>query len=180
MKKKNYNVWLREQLKLTKTRVRKWEDWDPQKTYQAFYDSRQVTIPTPVCDWSFLVALHEIGHISTGPRLFSHLSEYNAEQWAINRASKSYNVVSEDYNNDAKNYVQNHLLTDLIYYGYDINKIKPYVLEWLGLSQDQLIRTITQMLKESKDSTNLNKETNKVLQCHKKNLQSKYSSNLTV
>ena len=173
--KNKYSSYVREQLKITKTQVRRWKDWNPDDVYQAFYEARQVIIPKPVCDWSFLVALHEIGHISTGPRLYSHLAEYNAEQWALKRASSVYDVVCPAYEEDAKIYVTNHLLTDVVCFGYSIHKIKPYVLKWLGITSTKLLNLIsTKVLEECIHSINLHKETIKALKCHEKSIQSPF------
>lgn len=134
-----YTKWIKEQLKITNTKVKRWVDWDPESNvYEAFYDQRKVTIPRPVDDWSFLVALHEIGHISTGDRMRAYLSEYNAECWAIRRAKESYNVICDEYVEDAKNYVRNHLISDLLYTDLQLEKVKPYVLAWLGETSDSM------------------------------------------
>jgi hypothetical protein len=140
---------LKEQLKLTNTKVRKWTTWNPNdSSYEAFYDSRQVIVPVPVCEWSFLVGLHEIGHISTGPRLFAYLSEYNAEQWAIKRAKSAYGIVHEEYVKDAKNYVYNHLLGDLMYSCLELKKVKPHVLEWLETTPKDIIESIKKIIND--------------------------------
>lgn len=107
-------------------------DWKPDNLYEAFPDSRRVVIPIPECDWSFLVALHEIGHVSTGERTHTYLSEYNAERWAIARAKESYGIYSQDYVDDAKEYVKLHLINNLMYSRLKIDKVKAYVLDWLG------------------------------------------------
>jgi hypothetical protein len=170
-----YKKWVKEQLTITKTRVRKWEVWNPSETYEAFYETRQVIIPDPICDWSFLVALHEIGHISTGPRLYSHLAEYNAERWAIKRAHSSYGIHSPEYLEDARTYVTNHLLTDIVCFGYDINKVKPYILDWLDLSLARLIALVSEKIEvEDVYMVNLNKLTTKTIQCHERTIQNKY------
>jgi hypothetical protein len=134
-----YSKWIKEQLEITNTRVRKWVDWNPDSTvYEAFFESRSVIIPRPTDSWSFLIGLHEIGHISTGERLFSYLAEYNAEKWAIQRAKKIYNIENIDYIEDAKNYVRTHLLDNLAFSSLTINKVKPYVLEWLNETSETI------------------------------------------
>jgi hypothetical protein len=134
-----YYGWVREQLAITKVKVRKWVEWNPESDqYEAFYDNRSVVIPIPVDEWSFLVCLHEIGHLSSGDRIYSYLREYNAEQWAINRAKQAYNIENLDYELDAKWYVTSHLLQDLFYSELTFEKIKPHVLSWLGHDKDSL------------------------------------------
>ena len=134
-----YEKFVKEQLKLTKTKVHRWIEWDPEcDRYEAFVAARRVVIPKPVCDWSFLVALHEIGHVSTGERLHSYLQEYNAERWAIRRAKQAYGIVCPDYEIDAKTYVKKHLIENLIFSELSLQSVKPYVLEWLGESQDSI------------------------------------------
>jgi hypothetical protein len=135
-----YLGWVREQLCTTKSSVRRWVDWNPDLDhYEAFYHTRQVTIPVPECEWSFLVCLHEIGHLSTGDRSHSYLSEYNAEQWAIKRAYERYGVHCPSYIEDAKRYVHSHILQNVLYYGLQVEKIKPYVLDWVGITAEQVL-----------------------------------------
>jgi hypothetical protein len=134
-----YYGWIREQLTLTKVKVRRWVEWDPESDqYEAFYDNRSVVIPIPIDEWSFLVGLHEIGHLSSGDRIYSYLREYNAEQWAMKRAKRLYNIENLDYELDAKWYVTSHLLQDLFYSELTFEKIKPHVLNWLGHDKDSL------------------------------------------
>lgn len=129
---KPYYKWFRNELNLTNCKVAKWLVWDPDNgDYFADIDSRRVTVPIPVCDWSFLVALHELGHVSTGFRLRHYLMEYNAERWAIKRAKESYGVYSEEYVQEAKSYVKWHLDCELKHTELTIDKVKPYVLEWI-------------------------------------------------
>lgn len=134
-----YLPWVREQLYITNTSVRKWADWDPESdVYEAHFENRSVVIPIPVCDWSFLVALHEIGHISTGDRLHSYLREYNTERWAIKRAKDAYGITNADYVMDARAYVKMHLIQDLQCTSLKLNKVKPYVLDWIGETVETL------------------------------------------
>lgn len=138
-----YLHWVREQLEVTKTRVRRWIDWDPDlDQYEAFYHSRQVSIPVPECDWSFLVCLHEIGHISTGERCHSYLAEYNAERWAIKRGYDWYGVYNNDYVQDAKRYVQFHLIQDIVHYDLGVERVKPCVLDWIGITAEQVLERV--------------------------------------
>ena len=145
---KPYLGWIREQLKITNTRVRKWVEWDEKSDiYEAFFETRSVVIPIPVCKWSFLVALHEIGHISTGDRIYSYVREYNAEQWAIKRAL-TYGVVCDDYIIDAKSYVRDHLLQDIVYTELNPNKVSKHIMDWVGEDVGSLV-----MLKEKYKKT---------------------------
>lgn len=153
-----YTNWIKEQLKITNVKVKKWVEWNPDSNvYEAFYEQRKVIIPRPVDDWSFLVALHEIGHISTGDRVRAYLSEYNAEKWAIRRAKESYNVQCLDYEEDAKNYVRNHLISDLLFTDLQLNKVKPYVLAWLGETTESLGIIVTKTAISRKISDYLKK-----------------------
>lgn len=141
---KPYKAWLQAQLKLTKVKVHRWLPWCPEgdQGYQAFISTRRVNIPIPECDWSFLVGLHEIGHVSTGERLYSHLMEYNAERWAIKRAKQSYGIECPEYVVDAKEYVKFHLLQDIACTDFSIDKVKPYVLDWLELDKNMLLEEL--------------------------------------
>ena len=113
--------------------MRKWLPWDETELgYEAFIDRRQVTLPIPTCSWSFMVCLHEIGHVSVGDRVYGHLAEYAAEQWAIKRAAESYGIVDLDYIKDAKQYVWMHIISDVFHRNLQVSKIKPYVLKWVG------------------------------------------------
>lgn len=135
-----YVQWIKEQLNQVNCKVHKWVEWDINHgEFEAFIDSRRVVIPTPVDDWSFLVALHEIGHVSTGHRLYSYLMEYNAEKWAITRAKDSYGIVCKEYEEDAKNYVRSILIGELMFSGLQPDKVKSYVLEWLGETKESII-----------------------------------------
>jgi len=149
MIKKPYDKWLREQLAVTKTKVHKWCLWDIDDTnsYVAYIDTRRVSIPTPECDWSFLVCLHEIGHVSTGYRLYSYLMEYNAERWAIKRAKDVYNVYDESYIKDDKGYVKTHLIENLLFSELKPEKVKPYVYDWLGETPRSIAREIIKLHK---------------------------------
>jgi hypothetical protein len=147
MSRNHYREWLKSELKITNTKVRKWLKWIPEgdNGYQAFIESRQVNIPIPECEWSFMVGLHEIGHVSTGYRVHSYLMEYNAEQWAIKRAKQTYNIESAEYIQDAKDYVKDHLLENLLFSDLKIDKVKPYVLEWIGETKLSMSQQIIQM-----------------------------------
>ena len=144
-----YLDWTREQLAITKTKVHKWKVWDSgDGDYEAFIESRRVVIPHPIDDWSFLVTLHEMGHVSTGDRLYSYLMEYNAEKWAIRRAKESYGVVCPEYEEDARSYVKKHLIENLVFSELSIEKVKPYVLEWLNETRSSIAKEIIKMNKQ--------------------------------
>lgn len=152
MGRNQYREWVKDELKITNTKVRKWLKWIPEgdNGYQAFIDSRRVSIPNPECEWSFMVALHEIGHVSTGYRMHSYLMEYNAERWAIKRAKQTYNIECADYIQDAKEYVRDHLLENLLFSDLEIHKVKPYVLEWIGETKLSISQEILQMHNEGR------------------------------
>lgn len=125
-----YLKWVRTELALSRITVRKWLEWGDfdDQLFEAFHETRQVILPIPVCDWSFLVCLHEIGHINVRERRYNYLEEYRAEKWAIARGLK-YGVYSSAYVSDAKRYVLNHVVTDLAQ--SSTVKIKPEVLSWV-------------------------------------------------
>lgn len=142
---KNYSQWIKDQLHTVKCKVHQWKEWNEEGSYEAFIDTRRVIIPVPVDDWSFLVALHEIGHVSTGHRLYSYLMEYNAEQWAIKRAKDCYNIVCPEYEEDAKNYVRSKLLGELKYSELSIHQVKSYVLDWLGETKESILQLVDEV-----------------------------------
>jgi hypothetical protein len=148
--KKEYKNFIKAELKITNVKVKKWLKWHPDgdQGYEAFIEARRVCLPIPECEWSFLVGLHEIGHVSTGERLYSYLMEYNAEKWAIRRAKESYGIICPDYEEDAKNYVKDHLIENLVFSDLRLKKVKPYVLDWIGETQSSLTKIIQKKLKD--------------------------------
>lgn len=143
----HYQKLLREQLKLVNVKVKRWVDWDPDSDiYEAFFEERTVIIPKPIDDWSFLVGLHEIGHISTGDRVYSYLCEYNAEIWALRRAKESYGITCPEYEQDARNYVKKHLIENLIFRHLKVEKVSLKVMDWLGVTKEDLIIEVTALL----------------------------------
>ena len=88
-----------------------------------------------------------MGHVSTGDRLYSYLMEYNAEKWAIRRAKESYGVVCPEYEEDARSYVKKHLIENLVFSELSIEKVKPYVLEWLNETRSSIAKEIIKMNK---------------------------------
>lgn len=142
-----YRKLIKDQLNIVNARVKRWVDWDPDSDiYEAFWEDRKVIIPKPVDNWSFLVALHELGHISTGDRYWSYLCEYNAERWAIRRANEAYGITCQEYEEDAKLYVKKHLIENLIFRHLRVEKIKPYVLEWIGETEESLTFEVMALL----------------------------------
>lgn len=142
--KEQYTQWIKEQLKIVNCKVHEWMEWNEKSVYEAYIDSRRVKIPRPINDWSFLVALHEIGHISTGHRLYSYLMEYNAEKWALRRAKEAYSIVCAEYEEDAKNYVRNKLICDLAYSNLTVDKVSPDVLDWLGETKQSILELVSE------------------------------------
>ena len=135
-----YLDWTREQLAITKTKVHKWKVWDSgDGDYEAFIESRRVVIPHPIDDWSFLVTLHEMGHVSTGDRLYSYLMEYNAEKWAIRRAKESYGVVCPEYEEDARSYVKKHLIENLVFSELSIETSSSIAKEIIKMNKQGLL-----------------------------------------
>ena len=143
VKSKPYLNWFRNELNTVNCKVAKWIDWDPDSSeYFANIEMRKVTVPIPECEWSFLVALHELGHVSTGYRLYSYLTEFNAELWAVKRAKDLYSIDNEDYIEDAKRYVKRHLVEDLLFSDLLLQDVKPYVLKWLDETPTSIAQTI--------------------------------------
>ena len=73
-----------------------------------------------------------------GERVFSYLDEYVAEQWAIKRAKQAYGIVDLDYEKDARRYVWMHIIQNRLFYNLQTNKIKPYVLDWIEATPQQV------------------------------------------
>jgi hypothetical protein len=81
-----------------------------------------------------LIALHEVGHIVKGERLYAYLAEYQAEKWAISTAATKYGIVSKKYEKSARDYVYQHLLEDVVFRQLPLSKIKKTVLKWIGVT----------------------------------------------
>jgi hypothetical protein len=97
---------------------------DPNKrcvTYWADFHNHAVCIPVPVDDYSFYLAMHEIGHIVKGDGYWSHKIEYTAEQWAL-----------------AKRYVRYHIYNDVAFHGYPTKNISNRILKWLNLTPSKI------------------------------------------
>ncbi len=133
-----YKRWVTEQLDKHGIKVHRWCKFDWDETYYAYFDSRRVKIPIPECTTSLLIALHEIGHIVRGDRMYTYLSEYHAEQWAINTAKSAYNIQSKKYEQSAKIYVYNHLLDDVAYRHLNPNRVRAAILKWIGVTVNKL------------------------------------------
>ena len=139
-----YLGWVREQLNTVGCKVVKWKPWSRDDSYFAYFSERRVILPVPECEYSFLVCLHEIGHVSSGDRSHTYLHEYNAERWCISRA-KQYGIESKRYNAGAKRYVRMHIYQNVVRDQLDIAKIKPYVLKWIGTSHAAIQRATKSM-----------------------------------
>lgn len=106
-------------------------------TYFANIESNSVCIPVPVDDYSFYLAMHEIGHIVKGEGYWSHKMEYYAEQWALAKCIK-YGYYSEKFEAEAKEYVLCHMCNDVLLYGYDAEKVSKRMLEWVKMTPKKL------------------------------------------
>lgn len=132
-----YLNWVRKELKLVQCKVRRWYSWSHDKTYWAEPDTRSLWLPIPECEFSFMVCLHEIGHVDSGLRQHEYLSEYNAERWAIKRATR-YGVTNKKYEVEAKRYVRRVLYSNMIHDGISHMVVKPHVLRWIGTSHHRI------------------------------------------
>jgi len=138
MTKNSYKGIIQKEAKRRKIKVLRWHKPGSVPTYEAYFESRSIRVPDPIDDHHFLICLHEIGHLVTGERNYSYLMEYNAEQWAINRAKERYNIVDELYIVDAKEYVIRCMIADIVVRGLKINQIKQKVLDWIGISKKEV------------------------------------------
>ena len=149
---KPYIGWVKDELKLNNVRVHKWGKFDWDETYYAYFDSRRVYIPIPECKTSLFIALHEIGHIVKGERLYGYLAEYQAEQWAIQVARDKYNIISKTYENSARKYVYDHILEDVVYRLLPIKRIQKKVMKWIGVTPEKIqkdaLKVCTRLSKE--------------------------------
>jgi hypothetical protein len=140
MNKKPYIDWVKSELKRHDVRVHRWRKFNWEETYFAYFDSRRVSIPIPECKYSLLIALHEIGHIVKGERLYAYLAEYQAEKWAMETAQSKYGITYKKYENSAKEYVYQHLLEDVVFRMLPLNKIQRKVLKWIGVTIPKIRR----------------------------------------
>jgi hypothetical protein len=129
--KKPYIKWIKDELKKYNVRVHRWGEFIDDEIFYAYFDSRRVYIPIPECDYSFTLALHEIGHILLGNNKYGHIAEYNAEIWCLELAKEKYNIYDEEYELTAKEYVYEEILKDIIYQCLPPTKINPQILKWL-------------------------------------------------
>lgn len=136
--KKPYIQWIRDELTEHDVRVHRWREFNWEETYWAYFDSRRVSIPVPQCKYSMLIALHEVGHIVKGERLYAYLAEYQAEKWAISTAANKYGFVSKKYESSARDYVYQHLLEDVVFRQLPLTKIKKNVLKWIGVTTQKI------------------------------------------
>lgn len=129
-------------------RVKEWyphynandNDPDPFKryvTYWADFHNHAVCIPVPVDDYSFYLAMHEIGHIVKGDGYWSHKIEYTAEQWALAKCIK-YGYYHKAFEREAINYVLYHMCNDILLYGYNADKVSKRMLEWVKMTPRKL------------------------------------------
>lgn len=138
-KKKEYVNWIKDELKLHKIRVHKWGKFSEHETYYAYFDSRRVYIPVPKCDFSFLVALHEIGHLVVGNDFYGHIAEYNAEEWALQTAKTKYGIISEEYEESGKNYVYEQLIEDIAYRFFNYSNLNLKIKRWINIPKKYII-----------------------------------------
>lgn len=113
---------------------------DPNKrcvTYWADFHNHAVCIPVPVDDYSFYLAMHEIGHIVKGDGYWSHKIEYTAEQWALAKCIK-YKMYSKKFETEAKRYVRYHIYNDVAFHGYPTKNISNRILKWLNLTPSKI------------------------------------------
>ena len=113
---------------------------DPNKrcvTYWADYHNHAVCIPVPVDDYSFYLAMHEIGHLVKGDGYWSHKIEYTAEQWALAKCI-TYGMYDKKFEIEAKRYVRYHIYNDVVFHGYPTKKISNRILKWLNLTPSKI------------------------------------------
>jgi hypothetical protein len=154
MLKNQYVSWIKDELKGNKIKVHKWGKFSQDETYYAYFDSRKVYIPVPECEVSFLVSLHEIGHIVLGNSFYGHIAEYNAERWAIHRAKVRYGMISEEFEKSGKNYVYEQLIEDIVYRSFDHKQLDPNIKRWLKVPQKLIVRDAEELYMDIKQMTN--------------------------
>lgn len=77
---------------------------------KANYNCRLIRIPKVTDVKTFMIALHEIGHLVNGRHRYNFYNEYLAEKWAINCA-KALHINCTSYVRNAKGYVLHNLAT---------------------------------------------------------------------
>ena len=129
-----YEKWIKDELKENKVRVHKWGEFNDDETYYAYFESRRVYIPRPICSYSFLISLHEIGHLVKGNNKYGYIAEYEAEIWAISTASGKYQIKDRKYEMSSKVYVYETLLEDIVFRLLPIHEIQKQIIKWIGVS----------------------------------------------
>jgi hypothetical protein len=137
-----YEKWIRNELKENKIRVHRWGEFNDDETYYAYFESRRVYIPRPICTYSLLIALHEIGHLVRGNHKYGYIAEYEAEMWAINTALKKYNIKNKKYETSSKVYVYENLLEDIVFRFLPLHKIQKRIIKWIGVSLHKIKKDV--------------------------------------
>jgi len=148
-----YLFWIKNELKQHNVRVHRWGEFnnDDDEIYYAYFNSRRVYIPIPKCDHSFLISLHELGHIVTGNDFYGHIAEYNAERWAINLAKKKYKIKNEEYEESAKDYVYEHLIEDIACRFFNYKLLDPKIKRWINVNKKDLFEDVNNFSIENKN-----------------------------
>jgi len=141
---KPYIQWIKNELNQYDIKVQKWGEFNDTSMYYAYFNTNRVYIPIPQCDYSFLVSLHEIGHIVTGNNILGHIAEFSAEKWAVSTAKKKYKITNDEFISVGKEYIYECLLEDIIYRLFDYNQIDKNIQKWIGknkkdIKQDAII-----------------------------------------
>lgn len=132
---KPYIQWVKNELNQYNIKVQKWGEFNDTDMYYAYFNSNRVYIPIPQCDYSFLVSLHEIGHIVTGNNILGHIAEYTAEKWAVDVAKKKYKIINDEFITIGKDYIYENLLEDIVYRMFDYNQLDKNIQKWIGKSK---------------------------------------------
>ena len=109
--------------------------WSKSSCGVAWENGRRVKIPEPTNVDRLCVALHEIGHIRNGFKGLNYIQEYNAEQYAINEATRlGYNT--DDYEDRAKWYIIMNICK-----GFrrklKVENIPQEIKDWCGIDFDK-------------------------------------------
>jgi hypothetical protein len=151
-----YEKWIKDELKENKIRVHKWGEFNDNEIYYAYFESRRVYIPRPVCDYSMLIGLHEIGHLVRGNHIYGCIAEYEAEIWAINTAYKKYNIRNKEYELTGKDYIYNNLLEDIVFRLLPIEKIPKKIIKWVNKTPNIIKKDIITYYKEIGENYQIN------------------------
>jgi hypothetical protein len=126
-----YEAVIRLYIRKHKIHVKKWYKSLNAASYTVFQGSRTVMLPVPKNRTSFLVCLHEIGHISEGSYPISYINEYVAEIFAITEGKK-WDAETDAYEFKAKQYVLAHLVKD--WNTGRIKSVRKEIREWLDIN----------------------------------------------